>query len=165
MPFSLKNAGVTYQRMVNKVLKEQIGRNMECYVDKMIVKSLFGNQVNDLTECFETMIRNNIRINPNKCNFGVASGKFLGYLVSARGIEADPEKIQVIIDMEPPKCIKDIQRLTGRMTTIRRFIWRSVEKALPFFTVLKRSQNFTWGLDCHKAFEALKEYLSRDPRS
>ncbi|XP_074323291.1 uncharacterized protein LOC141660225 [Apium graveolens] len=131
MPFGLKNAGATFQRMVNKVFKEQIGRNMEAYVDDMIVKSLFRDHAEDLKECFETLRKNNMRINPNKCTFGVSSGKFLGYMVSARGIEANPEKIEAVINMEPPKCIRDIQKLTGRLAALRRFISRSAKKVLP----------------------------------
>ncbi|XP_074374056.1 uncharacterized protein LOC141714436 [Apium graveolens] len=133
MPFGLKNAGTTFQRMVNKVFKEQIGRNMEAYVDDMIVKSLFRDHTEDLKECFETLQKNNMRINPNKCTFGISSGKFLGYMVSARGIEANPEKIEAVINMKPPKCIRDIQKLTGRLAALRRFIFRSAEKSLPFF--------------------------------
>ncbi|XP_074326974.1 putative mitochondrial protein AtMg00860 [Apium graveolens] len=104
-----------------------------------------------------------MRINPNKCTFGVSSGKFLGYMVSARGIEANPEKIEAVINMKPPKCIRDIQKLTGQLTALRRFISRSAEKALPFFAVLKGSKNFEWGPECQKAFEEVKEYLIKAP--
>ncbi|XP_063949875.1 uncharacterized protein LOC135152721 [Daucus carota subsp. sativus] len=163
MPFGLKNAGATFQRMVNKVFADQIGRNMECYVDDMIVKSLFQDHADDLKECFETLRRNNMKINPAKCTFGVCSGKFLGYMVSARGIEANPEKIKAVIEMEAPKTIRDIQKLTGRLAALRRFISRSAEKALPFFEVLKGAKNFEWGPNCIKAFEEIKEYLVKAP--
>ncbi|XP_074374091.1 uncharacterized protein LOC141714471 [Apium graveolens] len=149
--------------MVNKVFKEQIGRNMEAYMDDMIVKSLFRDHAEDLKECFKTLRKNNTRITPNKCTFRVSSGKFLRYMVSARGIEANPEKIEAVINMEPPKCIRDIQKLTGRLAALRRFISRSVEKALPFFAVLKGSKNFEWGPECQKAFEEVKEYLTKAP--
>ena len=161
MPFDLKNTGATFQRMVNKVFAEQIGRNMECYVDEMIVKSLFRDHADDLKECFETLRRNNMKINPAKCTFGVCSGRFLGYMVSARGIEANPEKIKAVLDMEAPKTIREIQKLTGRLAALRRFIFRSAEKALPFFEVLKGAKNFEWGPNCMKAFEEIKEYLVR----
>lgn len=94
MPFGLKNAGATFQKMVNKVFKNQIDRNMECYVDDMIVMSLFRDHAEDLRECFETLRRNNMRISPNKCTFEVNSGKFLGYMVSARGNRSKPRKYQ-----------------------------------------------------------------------
>nr|XP_017250755.1 PREDICTED: uncharacterized protein LOC108221384 [Daucus carota subsp. sativus] len=163
MPFGLKNAGATFQRMVNKVFADQIGRNMEYYVDDMIVKSLFRDHADDLKECFETLRRNNMKINPAKCTFGVCSGKFLGYMVSARGIEANPEKIKAVLEMEAPKTIRDIQKLTGRLAALRRFISRSAEKALPFFEVLKGAKNFEWGPNCIKAFEEIKEYLVKAP--
>ena len=163
MPFGLKNAGATFQRMVNKVFADQIGRNMECYVDDMIVKSLFRDHADDLKECFETLRRNNMKINPAKCTFGVCSGKFLGYMVCARGIEANPEKIKAVLEMEAPKTIRDIQKLTGRLAAFRRFISRSAEKALPFFEVLKGAKNFEWGPNCIKAFEEIKEYLVKAP--
>ncbi|XP_063941458.1 uncharacterized protein LOC135149627 [Daucus carota subsp. sativus] len=163
MAFGLKNTGATFQRMVNKVFADQIGRNMECYVDDMIVKSLFRDHADDLKECFETLRRNNMKINPAKCTFGVCSGKFLGYMVSARGIEANPEKIKAVLEMEAPKTIRDIQKLTGRLAALRRFISRSAEKALPFFEVLKGAKNFEWGPNCIKAFEEIKEYLVKAP--
>ncbi|XP_074323923.1 putative mitochondrial protein AtMg00860 [Apium graveolens] len=104
-----------------------------------------------------------MRINPNKCTFGVSNGKFLGYMVSARGIEANPEKIEAFINMEAPKCIRDIQKLTGRLSALWRFISRLAEKALPFFAVLKGSKNFEWGPECQRAFEEVKEYLTKAP--
>lgn len=111
--FGLKNAGVTFQRIVNKTFKKQIGRNIKCYVDYMIVKSPFGDHADDLGEYFETLRRNNMKNNSNKCMFGVASGKFLGYMFSARGIKANTEKIQAVINMEAPKCTRDIRKLIG----------------------------------------------------
>ncbi|XP_074378505.1 putative mitochondrial protein AtMg00860 [Apium graveolens] len=104
-----------------------------------------------------------MRNNPNKCTFGVSSGKFLGYMVSARGIEVNPEKIEAVINMEAPKYIRDIQKLTGRLAALRRFISRSAEKALPFFVVLKGSKNFEWGPECQRAFEEVKKYLTKAP--
>lgn len=94
--------------------------------------------------------------NLNKCTFGVASGKFFGYMVSARGIETNPEKIHVVVDMEALKCIKDIQKLNGQLAALERFISKLAEKALPFFVVLKGSKNFEWGTECQKAFEESK---------
>ena len=94
MPFGLKNAGATYQRLVNRMFVEQIGVNMEVYVDDMLVKSRQQkDHVKDLKECFFILRRNNMRLNPQKCSFGVASGKFLGFIVNTQGIEANPDKI------------------------------------------------------------------------
>lgn len=94
MPFGLKNAGTTYQRLVNKIFVEQIGVNMEVYVDNMLVKSKYPKEhVKDLAECFAILRKYNMRLNPHKCSFGVSSGKFLGFIVNARGIKANPDKI------------------------------------------------------------------------
>ena len=102
IPFGLKNAGATYQRLVNHMFHPQIGRNVEVYVDDMLVKSLDeGKHLDDLQETFNTLKRYNMNLNPSKCSFRVASGKFLGFLVSHRGIEANPEKIKAILDMKP----------------------------------------------------------------
>ena len=109
MPFGLKNAGATYQRLVNHMFRPQIGRNVEVYVDDMFVKSLDeGKHLDDLQETFNTLRRYSIKLNPSKCAFGVASGKFLGFMVSHRGIEANPEKIKAILDMKPPQNIKEV---------------------------------------------------------
>ena len=92
MPFGLKNAGVTYQRLVNHMFHPQIGRNVEVYVDDMLVKSQDeGIHLDDLQETFDTLQQYNMKLNPSKCAFGVSSGKFLGYMVSHRGIEANPD--------------------------------------------------------------------------
>jgi hypothetical protein len=100
MPFGLKNAGATYQWLVNKMFQAQIRKNMDVYVDDMLVKSTKSvNQVHDLHKVFETLKQYGMKLNPAKCTFGVSSGKFLGYMVSSRGIEANPEKIQAILEM------------------------------------------------------------------
>ena len=114
MHFGLKNAGATYQRLVNHMFHPQIGRNVEVYVDDMLVKSLDeGKHLDDLQETFNTLKRYNMNLNPSKCAFRVASGKFLGFLVSHRGIEANPEKIKAILDIKPLQSIKEVQSLTG----------------------------------------------------
>ncbi|GKV47203.1 hypothetical protein SLEP1_g54121 [Rubroshorea leprosula] len=123
MPFGLKNAGATYQKMVTIVFRAQIGKNLEVYVDDIVVKSLKAeNHLADLDETFNNLRKNRMRLNPAKCIFGVESGKFLGFMVSRRGIEVNPEKIRAIAEMEPPKSVKDIQRLTGRVAALHRFI-------------------------------------------
>ena len=92
----------------------QIGRNVEVYVDDMLVKSQDeGKHLDDLQETFNTLKQYNMRLNPSKCAFGVSSGKFLGFMISHKGIEANPDKIQAILNMEPPRNIKEIQSLTG----------------------------------------------------
>ena len=91
------------------MFRPQIGRNVEVYVDDMLVKSLDEEKhLDDLKETFDTLRRHQIKLNPSKCEFGVSLGKFLGFMVSQRGIEANPDKIQAILDMEPPKNIKEV---------------------------------------------------------
>ena len=109
MPFGLKNAGATYQRLVNKMFSKQIGRNMEVYVDDMLVKSKEElTHLDDLRETFATLKQYQMKLNLGKCVFGVALGKFLGFMVSQRGIEANPEKVQAIINMASPKTVKEV---------------------------------------------------------
>ena len=109
MPFGLKNAGATYQLLVNHMFRPQIGRNIEVSVDDMLVKSLDeGKHLDDLQETYNTLKRYDMKLNPSKCTFGVASGKFLGFMVSHRGIEANPKKIKAILDMKPLQNIKEV---------------------------------------------------------
>ncbi|KAL0447285.1 UNVERIFIED_CONTAM: Retrovirus-related Pol polyprotein from transposon gypsy [Sesamum latifolium] len=109
MPFGLKNAGATYQRLVNKMFKDQIGSTMEVYVDDMLVKSMKEvDHLKDLKQAFEIMRSYGMKLNPSKCTFGVKGGKFLGYMVSERGIEANPEKIEAIAKLQPPKTLKEV---------------------------------------------------------
>ena len=159
MPFGLKNAGATYQRLVNHMFRPQIGRNVEVYVDDMLVKSQDeGRHLDDLQETFETLRQYHMKLNPSKCAFGVSSGKFLGFMVSHRGIEANPDKIQAILDMKPPQNTKEIQSLTGRVAALNRFVSKATDKCLPFFKVLKKA--FEWTDECQRAFEDLKVYLT-----
>ena len=104
-----------------------------------------------------------MKLNPAKCAFGVSAEKFLGFMVSQRGIEANPEKIKALIDMNPPRCKKEVQRLTGRIVALGRFISRSTERSLPFFKSLRKVDNFTWSKDYQRAFDGLKEILVLPP--
>ena len=164
LPFGLKNAGATYQRLVNKIFKHLIGKTMEVYVDDMLVKSTKKkNHIDDLAEAFDVLKKYRMKLNPAKCAFGVASGKFLGLMVSQRGIEANPDKIKAILDMAPPRTIKEVQKLTGRVASPGRFMSRSGDRCLPFFNTLKKVKNFEWTEECQRSFEQLKEYLAAPP--
>ncbi|GKV26884.1 hypothetical protein SLEP1_g36101 [Rubroshorea leprosula] len=108
IPFGLKNAGVTYQKLVQVVFKLQIGRNIEVYVDDIIVTSKRAeDHIDDLNETFQNLRRTQMKLNPLKCTFAVESGKFLRYVVSKKGIEVNPEKVQAVQQMEPPKTAFD----------------------------------------------------------
>jgi hypothetical protein len=160
MPEGLKNAGGSFSRMTAKVLHSQIGRNVLTYVDDIIVKSTKQeNHIADLQETFANFRQAGLKLNPEKCVFGVKKGKFLGCLVSMKGIKAIPNKNKAILRMEPPSTKKGAQRLTGRLASLNRFISRSAERNLPFFKVLKSAEVFQWGLAQQKAFEELKQYL------
>nr|XP_023895777.1 uncharacterized protein LOC112007641 [Quercus suber] len=162
MPFGLKNAGATYQRLVNHMFRPQIGRNMEVYIDDMLVKTQDeGRHLDDLHEAFETLRQYRMKLNPSKCAFGVSSGKFLGFMVSNRGIEANPDKIRAILNMKPPTNVKEVQSLTGRVAALNRFVSKATDKCLPFFKVLRKA--FEWTDECQKAFEDLKTYLTEAP--
>jgi hypothetical protein len=142
----LKNAGGSFSRMTVKVLHSQIGRNVLTYVDDIIVKSTKQeNHVVDLHETFANFRQAGLKLNPEKCVFGVKKGKFLGCLVSIKGIEANPSKIEAMLRMEPPNSKKGAQRLAGRLTSLNRFISRSAERSLPFFVILKSAEVFQWG--------------------
>nr|CAE02097.1 OSJNBa0020I02.4 [Oryza sativa Japonica Group] len=164
MPFGLKNAGPTFQHTTRISLGSQIGRNVEAYVDDLVVKT--RNQealLSDLAETFESLRSARIKLNPDKCVFGVPAGKLLRFLVSARGIEANPEKIRAIERMRPPSKLRDVQCVTGCLAALSRFISRLGEKALPLFKLLKRSGPFTWTEEAERAFTQLKAYLSSSP--
>ena len=102
-----------------------------------------------------------MKLNPSKCAFGVTTGKFLGFMVSQRGIEANPDKIRAIVEMAPPKNVKEVQSLNGKIAALNRFVSRATNKCLPFFCMLKKS--FEWTAECQQAFEDLKAYLSSLP--
>ncbi|KAK0571374.1 hypothetical protein LWI29_014859 [Acer saccharum] len=162
MPFGLKNAGATYQRLVNKMFARQIGRNMEVYVDDMLTKSITADRhTDDLRETFDVLVKYGMKLNPAKCVFGVPSGRFLGYQVHQRGIEVNPEKIQALAKMVSPRTLKDVQRLTGCLASLSRFIAKSTDQCLPFFKALKKGKGIKWNEDCERAFQALKDYLGR----
>ncbi|XP_042499339.1 uncharacterized protein LOC122077455 [Macadamia integrifolia] len=137
---------------------------MEVYVDDMLVKSNKGtDHVLDLKEAFGVLRKNQMRLNPTKCAFGVTSGKFLGFLVSQRGIEANPSKIEAIHEMRAPRNIREVQKLTGCLAALSRFLSRAGDRCLPFFKLLKGGkgqQQFRWTEECEAAFEEIKLYLA-----
>jgi hypothetical protein len=160
MPKGLKNAGGSFSGMTAKVLYSQIGRNVLTYVDDIKVKSTKQeNHVANFQETFSNFRQVGLKLNPKKCIFRVKKGKFLGRLVSTKGIEANPSKIEVILWMEPPNSKKGVQRLAGGLASLNRFISRSAERNLPFFEILKSAEVFQWCPAQQKAFKELKQYL------
>ena len=107
---------------------------MEVYIDDMLVKSTAAElHIAHLAEAFQILKGYNMKLNPAKCAFGVLAEKFLGFIVNNRGIEANPDKIKVVLDMPSPSNIKEIQRLTGRIAALSRFVSRANDKCQPFF--------------------------------
>ncbi|KAJ4813319.1 Pol-polyprotein [Rhynchospora pubera] len=150
--------------MVNKLFQEEIGKIMEAYVDDMVIKSCSGEEhVQHLERVFAKMKEVGMRLNPKKSFFCLGSGKFLGFIVSERGIEVHPSKCQAIVNMEPPKTVKGVQELTGQIAALNRFISKSAEVCQPFFQTIRKNKKFQWTEECQNAFEKIKEYLATPP--
>ncbi|KAL0408326.1 UNVERIFIED_CONTAM: hypothetical protein Sradi_1767000 [Sesamum radiatum] len=134
----LMEGGAIYQRLVNKMFRNQVGTTMEVYVDDMLVKSRRkDDHLGDLKQAFDVMRAYGMKLNPSKCTFGVCGGKFLGYMVSERGIEANPEKIEAISQLKSPRSLKEVQKLTAK--------------------------EFEWTEECEQALQNLKSYLATPP--
>ncbi|GJV07194.1 reverse transcriptase domain-containing protein [Tanacetum coccineum] len=134
MPFGLRNAGATYQRLVDKAFHKQIGRNLE--------------------------------LNPKKYTFGIEEGMFLGYKVSTRGLKVCPDKVDAVLSLPSPKCLKDVQKLNGKLASLNRFLAKSPEKSLPFFKTLKkcmRKSDFYWTTEAEEAFKQMKQLIAELP--
>ena len=119
--------------------------------------------IDDLKETFDNLRVYKRMLNPAKCVFGVPAGKLLGFLVSNRGIEANPEKIKAITSLAKPVCIIDVQRLAGRIAALSRFISRLGERAIPTYQMMKKTNHFVWSDAANEAFEALKKQLAEPP--
>ena len=134
MPFRLKNAISTYQRMMTRMFKPQLDKSIEVYIDDMVVKSKVEfEHVNDLRNIFEILRKHKLRFNASKCSFDVSLGKFLGYMVTHRRIEVNPDQIKEINNLQPPQNSKEVHKLTGMTTTLNQFISQSAYKLRPFF--------------------------------
>ncbi|XP_072071627.1 uncharacterized protein [Arachis hypogaea] len=164
MPFGLKNAGATYQRLVNKIFRDLSGNKLEVYIDDMLAKTESGEQLtNDLEVIMNTLRKHQMRLNPAKCALGMEAGKFLGFMITQRGVEANPEKCRAILEMTNPKNLKEIQKLTGRLTALSRFLGASAQKAIPFFKIMKKGTPFKWETECEEAFQHFKKVLAEPP--
>jgi hypothetical protein len=148
MPFGLKKTGATYQRMMYKCLAAQIGKNVQVYIDDVVITTKKEQSlIDDLRETFDNLYHYKIKLNLKKCFFGVPGGQVLGYFISARGIEANPIKIKAILYMEPPTNLQQVQQLAGRVAALSRFIAKLGEKALPFYQLMKQSEKFEWTIE------------------
>jgi hypothetical protein len=164
MSFGLKNAGATYQRAIKACFERQLNKNVEAYVDGVVVKTRNSEMlIADLEETFASLRDYCWKLHPNKCVFGVLSGKLLGFIISHRGIEANPEKISAITSMKAPMCNKDVQKLTGCMAALNRFISKLGKRGLPFFKLLKHQEKFAWTPEADQDLAQLKDFLSKPP--
>ncbi|RDX85379.1 Retrovirus-related Pol polyprotein from transposon 17.6, partial [Mucuna pruriens] len=148
MPFGLKNIGATYQRLVDKIFEGLIGGDVEVYVDDMVVKSsTAADHYRALGRVFQMLRRHQLKLNPEKCSF-------------ERGIKANPKKCQAIINMRSLRTVKEVQQLTGRITTLSRFLSRLAETIVPIFNTLKKGDSFVWMVESEGAFLRLKALLA-----
>nr|GEU35859.1 reverse transcriptase domain-containing protein [Tanacetum cinerariifolium] len=167
MPFSLKNVGATYQRLVDKAFNSQIGQNIEVYVDDLVVKSYTkAEMLRDIDETFRTLRKINMKLNPKKFTFGEAEGVLLGYVVTLEGIKLCPDKTAVVLQLPSPRTIKEVQSLNGKLASLNRFLSKSVEKSFLLFKTLKKcikKSDFHWNAKAEQAFKQLKQHLSELP--
>ena len=133
MPFGFKNAGSTYQRMMTRMFESQLRKNIEIYIDDMMVKSkVVSEHLGDLGIIFEILRKYKLRLNASKCSFGVGSSRFLGYMVTHRGIEVNHDQIKAINNLQSPRNSKEVQKLIGMAAALNRFISRSADRCRPF---------------------------------
>jgi hypothetical protein len=149
---------------MGRVFGELIGRIIEAYVDNIVVKSKkMGDPVPDLTRVFAKLRQHGVKPNPEKCVFGISRGMLLGFVVSERGIEANPDKISAIMEMGPIKNLKGVQRVMGCLAALSRFIARLGERSLPLYKLMKKSDHFAWTPEAHEALDSLKNMLKSPP--
>jgi hypothetical protein len=162
MPFGLRNAGATYQRCMQHVFGDHIGRTVEAYVDDIVVKTRKADDlVSDLRIAFGCLRANGVKLNPEKYVFGVPRGMLLGYIVSQRGIEANPEKVVALERVGPIRDLKGVQKMLGCLAAMSRFILRLGEKGLPLYRLLKKHEQFSWTVEAQEALDMLKTTLVR----
>ncbi|GJZ16912.1 reverse transcriptase domain-containing protein [Tanacetum coccineum] len=167
MPFGLRNAGETYQRLVDKAFHKQIGRNLEVYVDDLVIKIRTKDEiVREIEETFKTLWEINMKLNPKKCTFRVEEGMFLGYKVNTKGLKVCPDKVDAVLSLPSLKCLKDVQKLNGKLASLNRFLAKSAEKSLPFFKTLKKctkKSEFHWTIETEEAFKQMKQLIAKLP--
>jgi hypothetical protein len=148
MSFGLRNAGATYQRCMQHVFRDHIGRTIEAYVDDIVVKTRKADDlVNDLHIAFHCLRANRVKLNLEKCVFGVPRGMLLGYIVSQRGIKANPEKVSALERMSSIRDLKGVQKVLGCLAALSRFISRLGEKGLPLYRLLRKHERFSWTVE------------------
>ncbi|XP_008229457.1 PREDICTED: uncharacterized protein LOC103328826 [Prunus mume] len=164
MSFGLKNAGATYQCAMQKIFGDMLHKNVECYVDDLVIKSKRREDLlKDLRMVFNRLRTYQLKMNPWKCAFGVTLGKFLGFIIKYRGIEVDQTKIKTIRDMPEPRNLREMKSLQGHLAFIWQFISNLGGRCQPFSRLMKKDVPFVWDEAYHNAFESIKKYLSSSP--
>jgi hypothetical protein len=160
MPFGLQNVGAAYQRCMQHVFADQIGRTVEAYVDDVVVKTRKADDlVNDLLIAFDCLRANVVKLNPEKCVFGVSRVILLGHIVSQRGIEPNPEKVARWARFETSRGPEGV----GCLAALSRFISRLGEKGLPLYRLLKKHERFSWTVEAQETLDKLKATLAHAP--
>ena len=143
MSFGLRNAGSTYQSMMTRMFKPQLGKNIKVYINDMVVKSkVVSEHMGDLGDIFEILRKHKLRLNTSKCSFGVGSDKFLGYMVTHHEIKVNLDQVKAINSLQPPRNPKEFQKLTGMIAALNQFISRSADRCKPFFQLLNKWKGF-----------------------
>ncbi|PKI71430.1 hypothetical protein CRG98_008167 [Punica granatum] len=156
MPFGLKNAGATYQRAMVTLFHDMMHKEIEIYVNDMIAKSKEGeDHLVNLKRLFDRLKKYKFQLNPVKCTFGVKSGKLLGFIVSEKGIEVDPDKVKAIMELPPPSTVREVRSFLGRLNYIAHFIANLMDKCQPLFRLLRKNAAVEWDDECQKAFDTL----------
>ncbi|GJY61114.1 reverse transcriptase domain-containing protein [Tanacetum coccineum] len=167
MLFGLKNAGATYQRLVDKAFQKQNGRNLEVYVDDLVIKSRTEEEIiQDIAETFKTLREINMKLDPKKCTFRMREGMFLSYKVNADELKVCPDKADAVLSLPSPGCLKDVQKLNGKLASLNRFLSKSAERSLPFFKTLKmctKKSDFQRTQEAEVAFRQMKKLISEFP--
>ena len=164
MPFGLKNAGATYQRLVTKMFRLLLGSIMEVYIDDMLAKSKQRpDHAAHLKQTFELLRECGMKLNPLKCAFGVSACQFLGFMVIQMGIEANPAQLKAILQSPATNSKKGIQQLIGLLAALGRFISRFTDRLKPFFATLRGANRVEWNEECGREFIAIKQYLTETP--
>ncbi|XP_015938706.1 uncharacterized protein LOC107464291 [Arachis duranensis] len=150
--------------LMNKVFAPHLGSLIEVYVDDMLVKTKEETDLlTDLSQVLDIVRSHGMRLNPTKCTFAVEAGKFLGFMLTQRGIEANSDKCKVILEMRSPTCLKEVQQLNGRLAALSRFLAGSTLRYLPLFSLLRKGCQFEWTPECEEAFREFKKFLSQPP--
>nr|GEU95406.1 hypothetical protein [Tanacetum cinerariifolium] len=157
----------TYQRLVDTIFEGQMVSNLEAYVNDMVIKSKTEpKMIKDIKETLFTLKKVNMKLDPKKCSFRIEEGKFLGYIVTFEGIRANPKKEKPIVNMPSPTNLKQMQRLSGKLDSLNRFLSKAAKKALPCLDTLKRCTNkkdFHWKTEAEEAFQEMKKLIAKLP--